>query len=153
MRELIVLATLCLSLAACAGQTETAVGSAATPPSSEASATSSSPADSATQVAVNGPVLAGTLATSLDSALTAADRTAAQQAAQKAFALAPAGQPVAWRNSDAGTSGSFTAGRIFLRNDGLYCRKFDQTVTVGGETQQGQGMACRQADGTWRIGP
>ena len=26
-----------------------------------------------------------------------------------------------------------------------------QTITVGGEVQQGYGTACRQPDGTWKI--
>jgi hypothetical protein len=31
------------------------------------------------------------------------------------------------------------------------CREFQQTVSIGGQTQQAFGMTCRQADGTWKI--
>jgi hypothetical protein len=32
-------------------------------------------------------------------------------------------------------------------------REYQTTVTVGGEPVKAYGMACRQADGTWRLGP
>lgn len=35
--------------------------------------------------------------------------------------------------------------------DELYCREFTQTFTIAGETQQGYGTACLQADGAWKI--
>jgi hypothetical protein len=31
------------------------------------------------------------------------------------------------------------------------CREFSDTITVGGQPQQAHGVACQQADGTWRI--
>lgn len=32
-----------------------------------------------------------------------------------------------------------------------YCREYQQTVTIGGTTQQGHGTACLQPDGSWQI--
>jgi surface antigen len=34
---------------------------------------------------------------------------------------------------------------------GKYCREFQQTVTIGGKTEQAYGTACRQPDGSWQI--
>lgn len=31
------------------------------------------------------------------------------------------------------------------------CREFQQTVTVGGQPQQGYGTTCQQPDGSWQI--
>jgi hypothetical protein len=33
------------------------------------------------------------------------------------------------------------------------CREFQQTITVGGQTQEAYGTACRQSDGSWKIVP
>jgi surface antigen len=35
--------------------------------------------------------------------------------------------------------------------NGTYCREFQQTITVGGQTQEGYGTACKQPDGAWKI--
>ncbi len=32
-----------------------------------------------------------------------------------------------------------------------YCREFTRPITIGGRTQEGIGLACRQPDGSWRI--
>lgn len=32
-----------------------------------------------------------------------------------------------------------------------YCREFTETINVGGQLQQGYGVACRQPDGSWQI--
>ena len=37
------------------------------------------------------------------------------------------------------------------QQDGTYCREFQQTITVGGQTQDAYGKACRQPDGSWKI--
>jgi len=34
-----------------------------------------------------------------------------------------------------------------------YCSEFQQTVTIGGETEEAFGTACQQADGGWEIVP
>jgi surface antigen len=45
--------------------------------------------------------------------------------------------------TETSTPGS-TAGNAFNNN-------LDLTVTVGGQTKQGYGTACRQPDGTWQM--
>ena len=79
------------------------------------------------------------------------DRLLAQKAAQKAYA-APVGETIAWKNPDSGNAGTVTTTREGTNTStGEYCREYQQTVTVGGKTQQAYGNACRQPDGTWRI--
>ena len=43
------------------------------------------------------------------------------------------------------------ATRTYKTESGQYCREYQQTITVGGKTEQGYGRACRQPDGSWRI--
>lgn len=59
------------------------------------------------------------------------------------------GEPVTWSEGDA--SGSATAVREGTSSTGLYCREFQQTVTIGGETEEAYGTACQQPDGAWEI--
>jgi surface antigen len=79
------------------------------------------------------------------------DRLLAGQAIQQAQA-APLGQTIQWNNPESGNSGTVTATRDGTDTaTGAYCREYQQTVTVGGQTEQAYGMACRQPDGSWKI--
>lgn len=78
------------------------------------------------------------------------DRVQYQQAAQQAQ-TAPVGQPVQWYNPNTGNSGSIVTTREGQTQSGEYCREFQQTITVGGQTEQAYGTACRQPDGSWKI--
>jgi surface antigen len=80
-----------------------------------------------------------------------ADRQAMQQATQGTLERTPSGQPSTWSNPDSGHSGTVTPVRTYRTSTGQYCREFQQTVTISGQTQQAYGTACRQPDGTWRI--
>jgi surface antigen len=84
---------------------------------------------------------------SLDKAdLAYADR--ANQQAQSA----PVGQPIRWSDPQTGHSGTITPVReVVDPATGSYCREFQQTVNIGGKTEQAFGTACRQPDGTWRV--
>lgn len=64
---------------------------------------------------------------------------------------APIGETIAWNNPDSGNYGAVTPVRDGTASSGQYCREFQQTVTVGGKTQEGYGVACRQEDGSWKI--
>jgi surface antigen len=91
------------------------------------------------------------IGSSVGQSLDRADRLYANQAAYAAQS-APIGQPVAWQNPDTGHSGSVVAVREGTNTaTGAYCREFQQTVTVGGHTEQAYGTACRQPDGSWKI--
>jgi surface antigen len=64
---------------------------------------------------------------------------------------APSNQPVAWRNPDSGNSGYTVPQAAYQNTSGQYCREFNQTVNVGGQSESAYGTACRQPDGTWKI--
>ena len=96
-------------------------------------------------------VLIGALAGSeIGKSLDRADRLHADEAVGRAYS-APIGETITWRNPDSGNHGTVTPTREGTSSSGRYCREFQQSITVGGETQQGYGIACREPDGSWRI--
>ena len=56
-----------------------------------------------------------------------------------------------WNNPNTGHSGSTSPTKTVVAADGTPCREFTTEIIVGGETHQGYGTACRQADGSWKI--
>ncbi len=78
------------------------------------------------------------------------DRMKANQAIKRAH-TAPIGETITWNNPDSGNSGTVTPMRDGTSGSGAYCREFQQTVTIGGRTEQAFGTACRQPDGSWQI--
>ena len=64
---------------------------------------------------------------------------------------APTGRTVAWRNPDNGGAYQVTPSRSYTDSSGEYCREYTATATIGGQTQNTYGTACRQPDGTWRM--
>lgn len=98
-----------------------------------------------------GTLLGALLGSEVGKSLDRADQAYANQTDQRAFETAPTGQSSAWRNPDSGNSGTITPTRTYQTNSGQYCREFQQTITVGGQTQSAYGTACRQPDGSWRI--
>lgn len=86
-----------------------------------------------------GSVLGGPLAASL----TDADRQAAWNAQNAALA---SGQSRSWRGSH-GVFGFVDPGAETAGG----CRAFSQTIYVAGRPNRGQGVACKQADGTWKV--
>jgi surface antigen len=102
-------------------------------------------------VGVAAGALAGAyLGNQIGSSLDKADKAEMEKASQKAT-TAPVGQTISWRNPDSGNSGTVTPTREGTAANGDYCREFQQTVTVGGKTEQAYGTACRQPDGSWKI--
>jgi len=100
---------------------------------------------------IGGVLLGGLLGGAVGNALDQRDARLAQEANQQAFENARTGSATQWRNPDSGHSGTVTPTRTYENASGQYCREFQQTVNVGGETQQAYGTACRQPDGTWKI--
>ena len=80
-----------------------------------------------------------------------ADRTYMDRANQRALETSPSGSQVSWRNPDSGNAGTIVPQPAYQAPGGEYCREFQQTIQVGGETKQGFGTACRQPDGSWKI--
>ncbi|PJI43871.1 RT0821/Lpp0805 family surface protein [Ferrovibrio sp.] len=102
-------------------------------------------------VGVAAGALAGAyLGNQIGSSLDKADKAEMEKASTKAT-TAPIGQPISWRNPDSGNSGTVTPTREGTASNGDYCREFQQSVTVGGKTEQAYGTACRQPDGSWKV--
>jgi surface antigen len=83
--------------------------------------------------------------------LTSEDTKRAERAAVVAFEGTPSGQTTIWRNPENGHWGTLTPSRTYRDAEGRYCRDFRQTVTIGGQEHQGNGSACRETGGAWRI--
>ena len=94
-----------------------------------------------------GSLIGGEIGRSMD----AVDRQLAEQTAIRSLNEVPMNQTSNWQNPDNGHSGSFTPLNTTQPQPGIYCREFQQTVTIGGESQEAYGTACRQADGQWEI--
>jgi len=60
------------------------------------------------------------------------------------------GVPSAWVNPDTGYEYVVTPTNTYVEDDGP-CREYTLDATIGGETEQIYGTACRQADGSWLI--
>jgi surface antigen len=100
---------------------------------------------------VGGVLLGGLLGGAIGNALDQRDQELALQAAQNSFESSRTGTQSTWRNPDSGNSGTITPTRTYESAGGQYCREYQQTVTVGGETQDAYGTACRQPDGSWQV--
>jgi surface antigen len=97
-------------------------------------------------------VLAGGLAGSaVGSSLDKADLAYSRDTTQRSLETLPTNHSASWHNPDSGASGTVMPVRTYQAAGGQDCREFQQTITVGGRTEQGYGTACRQADGAWKI--
>jgi surface antigen len=97
-------------------------------------------------------VLAGAwLGSEVGKTLDNADKAAMRQSSQYALETTKVGHTSDWSNPDSGNSGTVTPTKTYQTAAGEYCREYQQTVTVGGKTQDAYGTACRQADGTWKV--
>lgn len=97
-----------------------------------------------------GAVLGALVGSEIGRSLDEADRAAIANANSRAN-TAPLGQAITWNNPNNGNSGSVTPIRDGRTQAGDYCREYQQTITVGGRTQQAYGQACRAPDGQWRV--
>lgn len=98
-----------------------------------------------------GVILGGLLGGAAGNYLDNQDKKTASDTANKALETSPTGQTSTWKNPDNGNSGTVTPTKTFKNAQGQDCREFQQTITVGGKTEQAYGTACRDADGNWRI--
>jgi surface antigen len=98
-----------------------------------------------------GTLLGAFLGKEIGASLDKADQAYANQTAQDTLETAPTGQSGTWTNPDSGNSGSLTPTKTYQTASGDYCREYQQTVTVGGETETAYGTACRQPDGSWKV--
>jgi surface antigen len=104
-----------------------------------------------TEGIIGGVLLGGLLGGAIGDSLDQRDRQLAYRSNQTALESYQVGQTSTWTNPDSGHSGSFTPTNTYQTSQGQYCREYQQTVAVGGESQQAYGTACRQPDGSWRV--
>jgi surface antigen len=97
-----------------------------------------------------GVVAGGLIGSQVGKSMDQADVAYANRSTQTALNNGVSGQPVVWRNPDSGHQGTIIPQPAY-QQDGTYCREFQQTITVGGQTQDAYGRACRQPDGSWKI--
>jgi surface antigen len=80
-----------------------------------------------------------------------ADQGYLARTTQSTLESAPTGRSSSWQNPDSGNSGTITPTRTFVSSSGQNCREFQQSIVVGGRTENAYGTACRQPDGSWKI--
>ena len=97
-----------------------------------------------------GVLIGGLIGSEIGRTMDEQDEMRANQAVVEAHE-APLGETIVWNNPDSGHTGTVTPVRDGTSSSGLYCREFQQTITVGGRTETAYGTACRQPDGTWKI--
>ncbi len=98
-----------------------------------------------------GTLLGSSLGRQIGASLDKADLAYYNQASQKALETVPPGQTLPWRNPESGVSGTITPAQYYQTASGQYCREYTQTIVIGGRTEEGYGVACRQPDGRWKI--
>jgi surface antigen len=97
-----------------------------------------------------GVLIGGLIGSEVGRTMDEQDAMRANEAVTEAH-QAPLGETIVWNNPDSGHSGTVTPVRDGSTSSGLYCREFQQTITVSGRTETAYGTACRQPDGTWKI--
>lgn len=99
-------------------------------------------------VAVAGGTLLGFLiGGEVGRTLDQADRLCVDQVLEDA----PDGRSIVWTDSRTNARYEVTPRETYEASGGRYCREFLSKSTVGGETVQTYGTACRQPDGSWQI--
>ncbi len=107
--------------------------------------------DGSPQAIAAGVILGGLIGGAIGDSLDQMDRRYMAETAQKSLESSPNGKALVWQNPDNGHSGSLTPVKTFKTKNDVYCREFQQTVTIDGQSELASGTACRQGDGTWKI--
>jgi surface antigen len=123
-----------LSLTACSGFGMS--GESAPPPAA-------SPPTVAAPLVPTGAALGGALGGSVGALLSEADRQAAWEAQ---LAALDSGQRRSWRGAH-GVFGFVEPGP----ETGAGCRTYSQTIYISGRPNRGQGIACKEPDGSWKM--
>ncbi|MHA1537134.1 MAG: RT0821/Lpp0805 family surface protein [Alphaproteobacteria bacterium] len=99
-----------------------------------------------------GVVIGGALGNMIGKTLDCDDVKRHNQATYQAMNGNRNGTATAWRNPNTGAHGSTTPTSTYTNNNGDPCRNFDTTVTnANGQSQSGQGVACRNSNGGWDV--
>lgn len=98
-----------------------------------------------------GTLLGALIGSEVGKSLDRADKAALANTTQTTLENQPSGATSTWSNPDSGNHGSVTPTRTYQTNSGQYCREYQQTIVVGGRSEQAFGTACRQPDGSWKV--
>lgn len=81
--------------------------------------------------------------------MTDEDVRLADSAVQQALEKLPSGARLDWRSALSGNGGSIIPTATFRTVRGYYCRRYRETVSVGGRTDAYTDTACRDDRGRW----
>ena len=93
-----------------------------------------------------GAVLGGLLGNTIGRNL---DEEAQARAYEAQYVAFDSGRRSEWR-APSGSYGYVEPGPVYYEPQGQ-CRRYTHTIYVDGRPQAGQGVACRNPDGTWQI--
>jgi surface antigen len=99
-----------------------------------------------------GVLIGGVLGNRIGNALDCEDVRRHNEATRRALEYGPDRTTSRWENPNTGAHGDTTPTETFTNERGQPCRRFTTSVTTKtGETQSGEGVACRNAQGGWDI--
>lgn len=82
--------------------------------------------------------------------MTDGDVATANLAVQQALEYHASGQIVRWSNPNSGNTGSVTPRRsFFLEDKGVFCRDYNELLTIEGQSETYVDTACRDGSGKW----
>ncbi|MHA1567740.1 MAG: glycine zipper domain-containing protein [Alphaproteobacteria bacterium] len=74
-----------------------------------------------------------------------------QNCVGQALERASDGQKITWHGNSQETY-TVTPTKTYQGANGTYCREYNTEATIGGKQQTIYGQACRQPDGSWKLG-
>jgi len=99
-----------------------------------------------------GVLIGGLLGNRIGNALDCEDVRRHNEATQRALEGQADHTTSRWENPNTGAHGRTTPTETYTNDRGQPCRRFTSTVTAkNGETQSGNGVACRNTQGGWDI--
>lgn len=99
-----------------------------------------------------GVLLGALIGSEVGASLDRADQLALERNTRTAWDRStPLNEPIIWDNPNNGNRVIVTPTREGRTQAGSYCREFQQTIIVGGRSEEAYGQACQQPDGSWKI--
>lgn len=77
------------------------------------------------------------------------DVALAAEAMQVALETRSRDEAVDWRNEKTGNQGSIIPRQTFITDRGVFCRAYDETLSIGDREGTIRNTACRSDDGRW----
>ncbi len=83
--------------------------------------------------------------------LTKEDRVYLNKSLHHALEKTNTGHVTHWRDPISGNFGTITPTSIDKRHDGIFCRDYEETVTIKKHTTKYHHKACRESDNHWKT--